>query len=218
MLHPRILIADDHDIVRRGLRPLIEAECGWEICGEARDGREAVELAERLKPDVVVLDVAMPSLDGVEATRQIRHQRSETEVLAFTGVESEEIVHRLFAAGARACVLKSDADTQLIPAIKSLCAHQPYLASRTSQIVFERYMQGVLPTNSENVASGDLSPRELETVRLLVAGKSNKEVAIALGISVKTVESHRAAIMRKLGLDSFSEMVRYAVRNHIIEP
>lgn len=215
MKKPRILIADDHDIVRRGLRSLLESEWGWEICGEATNGRDAVSMAADLKPDVVVLDVTMPQLNGVEATRQIKLARPETEVLAFTGTESELLVHQLFAAGARACVLKSDAGEQIIPAIKSLCLHQPYLASRTSQLVFDKYLQGGL--QSEHETPGGLTARERETVQLLAEGKSNKEVASALGISVKTVESHRAAIMRKLGLNAFSELVRYAVRNHIVD-
>lgn len=215
MKKTRIFIADDHDIVRRGLRSLLESEWGWEICGEATNGRDAVSMAADLKPDVVVLDVTMPQLNGVEATRQIKLARPETEVLAFTGTESELLVHQLFAAGARACVLKSDAGEQIIPAIKSLCLHQPYLASRTSQLVFDKYLQGGL--QSEHEAPGGLTARERETVQLLAEGKSNKEVASALGISVKTVESHRAAIMRKLGLDAFSELVRYAVRNHIVD-
>jgi DNA-binding NarL/FixJ family response regulator len=211
----RILIADDHDIVRRGLRPLIESEWGWEICGEASDGREALALAEKLKPDVVVLDVGMPKLNGVDATRQIKHALPDTEVLAFTGSESEALVHQLFAAGARGCVLKTDAAQHLIPAIKALCQHQPYLGTRVSQIVFESYLKGGVET--EQTAPGGLSAREREIVQLLAEGKSNKEVAATLGTSVKTVETQRGAIMRKLGFSAFSELVRYAVRNQIVQ-
>ncbi len=216
MAKTRILIADDHDIVLRGLRPLLESEAGWEICGEAVDGRQAVEMCVQLKPDVIVLDIAMPLLDGVEATRQIRQQCPDTEVLAFTGRESETLVHSLFAAGARACVLKNEAGDQLIPAIKALAQHQPYLASRVSRVVFERYLQGGSP--SEQGGTCGLTAREVETVRLLASGKGNKDVACELGISVKTVESHRAAIMRKLGFTAFSDLVRYAVRNSLVEP
>lgn len=212
----RILIADDHDIVRRGLRPLIESEAGCEVCGEAVDGREAVAMAAELKPDIVILDVTMPALNGVEATRQIRSASSTVEVLAFTGADSETVVHQLFAAGARACVLKSEAVEHLMPAIRSLALHQPYLGSRTSKIIFDRYLQGGL--QPEHAAPGGLTPREMETVHLLVEGHSNKEVAALLGVSIKTVESHRAAIMRKLTLHTFSELVRFAVRNHIVAP
>lgn len=212
----RILVADDHDIVRRGLRPLLESEDGWEVCGEAVDGRQAVEMSGRMKPDVVVLDIIMPLLDGVEATRQIRRQHAETEVLAFTGTDSESLVHQLFAAGARACVLKTEAGEQLIPAIRSLSLHQPFLASRTAQMVFKRYLLGGAP--AESGARGGLTPRELQTVKFVGEGQSNKEVAATLGISVKTVESHRAAIMRKLGLGSVSDLVRYAIRHGIVAP
>jgi len=212
----RILIADDHEIVRRGMRPLIESEWGWEICGEASDGREAVALAEKLKPDVVVLDVAMPEINGIDVARQIKRLLPETEVLAFTGTESEALVHQLFVAGARGCVLKSDAAEHLVPAIKALCEHQPYFGSRVSAIVFASYLKG--GAQAEEIAPGDLSPREREIVQHLAEGKSNKEVATTLGISVKTAETHRAAIMRKLGFTAFSELVRFAVRNHIVQP
>ena len=210
----RILIADDHEIVRRGTRALIETELGWEICGEANDGREALDLAMKLNPDVVVLDVAMPELNGVDLTREIKRTLPDTEVLAFTGTESEDLVHELFAAGARGCVLKSEATTHLIPAIRALGEHQPYLASRGAHIVFESYLEGRVLR--ERAKPGDLTARERQTVQLLAEGSSNKEAAATLGISVKTVETHRATIMRKLNFTAFSEMVRYAVRNHIV--
>lgn len=212
----RILVADDHDIVRRGLHPLLESEEGWTVCGEAVDGRQAVEMSGRLKPDVVVLDIAMPLLDGVEATRQIRREHPETEVVAFTGTDSEALVHQLFTAGARACVLKTEAGEQLIPAVRSLALHQPFLASRTAQIVFERYLQG--GTVPEPAAPGGLTPRELQTVKLVAEGQSNKEMAATFGIGVKTVETHRAAIMRKLALGSVPDLVRFAIRHGIVEP
>jgi DNA-binding NarL/FixJ family response regulator len=212
----RILIADDHDIVRRGLRQVIEMQSGWEICGEARDGREALALAEKLKPDVVVLDIAMPALNGVDVTRAIKQMLPETEVLAFTGAESETLVHQLFAAGASGCVLKSDAGEHLVPAIKALCEHEHYLGSSVSKIVFGTYLKGGIA--AEDAASGGLTAREREIVQLLAEGKSNKEVATAFGTSAKTVETQRAAIMRKLRFTAFSELVRYAVRNHLVQP
>ncbi len=212
----RILIADDHELIRRGLRSVFEGEWDLEICGEACDGRQAVALAGQLKPDVVVLDVGMPLLDGVEATRQIKRLSPETEVLVFTGTESEELVHRVFAAGARACVLKTEAGAQLIPAIKALLDHQPWLGSRTSQIVFESYLHGGV--QPEHTAPGGLTDREREIVRHLAEGRSNKETAALLGTSVKTVETQRARIMQKLQMTAFSELVRYAVRNQFVQP
>ena len=212
----RILIADDHDIVRRGLRHLIESEWDWEVCGEACDGREAVALAGQLKPDVVVLDVGMPELNGVEATRQIKRLSPETEVLVFTGTESETLVHQVFAAGARACVLKTEGGTLLVPAIKALRNHQPYFAPRTSRIVFESYLHGGV--QPEHAAPGGLTAREREIVQHLAEGRSNKETSALLGTSVKTVETQRARIMQKLKMTAFSELVRFAVRNQIVQP
>lgn len=211
----RILLADDHEIVRRGVRPLVESEWGWEICGEAGNGRDAVDLALKLKPDVVILDVSMPQLSGVEATRLIKRDLPDTQVLVFTGQESETLVHQLFSAGARGFVLKAESATQLIPAIKAVSMAQPYFGSAISKIVFDQYLKGGLQT--EQSSPDGISPREREIVQLLAEGKSNKEVATELGISVKTAETHRAAIMKKLGMKSFSELVRYAVRNHIVQ-
>jgi DNA-binding NarL/FixJ family response regulator len=212
----RILLADDHDIIRRGVRPLIESEWGWEICGETGDGLEAVALAEKLKPDVVVLDVAMPGLNGVDVTRRILQVLPETGVLAFTGTESEALVRELFAAGAHGCVLKSEAGEHLIPAIKAICAREPYLGSRVSRVVFESQLRGDAP--AESAGCGGLNARERQVVQLLAEGHGNKEIAAILGASVKTVETQRGAIMRKLKLEAFSELVRYAVRNHLVLP
>lgn len=211
----QILLADDHEIVRRGVRPLLENEWGWEICGEAVDGRQAVEFAAKLQPDIVVMDVSMPHLGGVEATRQIKRDSPKSEILIFTGQESETLVHQLFSAGARAFVLKNEAAAQLIPAIKALLEGQPYFGSAVSKIVFNQYLKGGLQPDA--VTPDGLSPREREIVQLLAEGKSNKEVASTLGISVKTAETHRATIMKKLNMQSFSELVRYAVRNHIVQ-
>lgn len=212
----RIMIADDHDIVRRGMRPMIEAEFGWEICGEANDGREAVAQANKLKPDVVILDVAMPELNGVEVTRQIKRSLPQTEILAFTGYENETLVHQLFVAGALGCVLKTEATQHLVTAIKSLIQHKPFFGNRAAEIIFETYRRG--GTSQDASTTPGLSVREREVVQLLAEGKSNKDVANTLGISVRTAETHRTLIMRKLGFDSFAEMVRYAIRNQIVSP
>ena len=212
----RILIADDHEIVRRGIRSLIETEWGWQICGEAAEGRQAVTLSLELKPDIIIVDVSMPELGGVEVTRQIKRDLPETEVLVFTGQDSEAIIHQLLAAGALGFVLKNEAAAHLIPAIKALCDHKPFFGAHVSNIVFEHYLKSA--AQPKQAAPDGLTPREREIVQLLAEGKSNKDVATVLGISIKTVETHRAAIMRKLGFASFSELVRYAVRNHMVQP
>jgi DNA-binding NarL/FixJ family response regulator len=210
----RILIADDHEVVRHGVRALIEKEAGWEICGEAVDGRKAVALAEKLVPDVVVVDIGMPELNGLDAARQIKRALPRTEVLIFTGEENEQMIHAVFAAGARSYILKSDLGQHLVAAIRALGEHRHYFTSRISEVVFARYLDGA--SGAGNDKTEGLTPREREIVQLLGEGKSNKEVGSALGISIKTVESHRAATMRKLRLDSFADLVRYAIRNKII--
>ena len=210
----RILLADDHEVVRDGIRRQIEAEATWEICGEAADGRKAVALAEQLKPDVVVLDMGMPELNGLEAARQIKRALPKTEVLIFTGEESDQLIHEVFAAGARSYILKSDIGGHLIAAIRALGEHKHYFTSRISEVVFARYFNGESGAGKDKTEG--LTPREREIVQLLSEGKSNKETGAVLGISIKTVETHRATTMRKLRLDSFADLVRYAIRNKII--
>lgn len=210
----RILLADDHEIVRSGVRQLIEKEAAWEVCGEAGDGRSAVTLAEKLEPDVAILDFAMPGLNGLDAARQIKRLVPKTEILIFTGEESEQLIHDVFAAGARSYILKSDISQHLIVAVHALAERRHYFTSRISEIVFARYIDGA--SGAGKPKTEGLTPREREIVQLLGEGKSNKEVGFLLGISIKTVESHRAATMRKLRLDSFADLVRYAIRNKII--
>jgi DNA-binding NarL/FixJ family response regulator len=208
----RILLADDHEIVREGVRALLARQPGWEICGEASTGREAVTMAGELKPDIVVVDVGMPDLNGLEATRQIKRLVPDTEVLIFTANEAEDIVRNVFKAGARAYLLKSEANQHLIPAIEMLCKHRTYFSSKVSDMVFSGYLK-----SGAGVEDNALTPRERETVQLIAEGRSNKEIAQIFGISVKTVETHRAAIMRKVRLDSTAALVRYAIRNGIVE-
>jgi two-component system response regulator NreC len=212
----RILLADDHKVVRQGTRALLSAVPEWEIVGEAANGRDAVSLTAELKPDIVILDISMPELNGLDATRQIKKKSPETEVLIFTGQETEELVHDVFDSGARSYIMKTDAADHLIDAIKALSEHKHFFTSRISEIVFARYIQkkGTLEGAPEK---SRITNREREIVQLLAEGKSSKEIATILGISVRTVETHRAAIMKKLGLKSFSELIRYAVRNKIIE-
>ncbi len=217
MADVRILLADDHEMIRHGTRLLLEKQPGWTVCGEARTGREAVAMATALTPDVAVLDINMPELNGLDAAKQIRRALPQTEVLIFTGIENEELVHEVFSAGARSYILKSDISEHLIAAVTALAQHKSYFTTRISEIVFARYLRTKKPGAEEPEPGSRLTAREREIVQLLAEGKSNKEVGVALGISAKTAETHRAAVMRKLNLPSFSDLVRYAIRNHIIE-
>jgi len=209
----RILLADDHEVVRQGLRRLLETQPGWEVCGEAASGREAVELAKRTKPDVAVLDLSMPGLNGTEAARQILKEQPRTEVLILTMHSSEPMVRAALEAGARGFVLKSDAGRDLVSCVHALIAHKPFLSPGVSGIVMDRYLESV----EEEAPRSSLTPREREVVKLLAEGKSNKEVAAVLEISVKTAEAHRANLMHKLNLSSLSDLVHYAIRNGIVE-
>ena len=211
----RILVADDHQVVRTGLRALLESKTGWQVCAEAANGREAVEKASQLKPDVAVLDIGMPLLNGVEATRQIRKLSPKTEVLILTMHDSELLVQEVLGAGAHGYILKDDADRNLVAAVDALRRHKPYLSSRVSDAASSKAMvSGDGATSSQR---SRLTPREREILQLLAEGKSNKEVAGYLGISVKTAETHRANIMLKMDFHSITELVRYAVRNKIIQ-
>jgi DNA-binding NarL/FixJ family response regulator len=210
----RILIADDHSVVRAGLRALLESHEGWEVCGEASDGREAVEKASKLKPDVAVLDIGMPLLNGVGATRRVRAVSPNTEILILTMHESDDLVQQVVQAGAHSYILKDEADQVLLAAVEALAQHKPYFSSRVSGV--ENLV--TTPTDGSKPPRTRLTPREREILQLLAEGKSNKEVSALLGISVNTAEAHRANIMLKLGVHSVAELVHYAVRNQIIKP
>lgn len=213
----RILIADDHEIVRHGVRNLIASVDGYECTAEATTGRQAVKLAEQHQPHIAILDISMPELNGIEAARQILHILPETKVLIFTVHDAERIVYEVFQAGAHGYILKSDAGRHLLTAIESVLAGRHYFSSQISEVLFESFQKRGMPHAEPQDAQAPTS-REREIIQLLAEGSSNKEVASALGISEKTVETHRAAVMRKLGLHSIGELVRYAIRNHIIEP
>ena len=218
----RILVADDHEVVRRGLVALLQAQHEWEICGEAGDGREAVDKAQKLKPDVIILDIGMPSLNGLEATRQILKSNPQTRVLILTLHDSDQVVREVLNAGARGFLLKSDAARDLVAAVEALRRDKTYFTSKVAAMVLEGYLKngtGAAPVATP--ARSRLTPREREIVQLLAEGKSTKEVAVALGLGVKTAETHRSNIMRKLELHSVSDLVLYAVRNnivHVVQP
>jgi DNA-binding NarL/FixJ family response regulator len=217
----RILIADDHGLVRRGAAAVLRFRRGWSVVGEAANGREAVEMAIKLKPDVAILDIGMPELDGVEATRQIVGAVQETKVLVLTMHESDQMVRRALDAGARGYLLKSDLTDCLAKAVKAIAEGKRFLTPKVSEIVLD----GFLKTRSEH-QQGErrgtrTTPREIEIIRLLAEGKSNKEIAAQLGIRLRTVETHRANIMLKLGLHSLAGLIHYAIRQGLhkgVEP
>jgi DNA-binding NarL/FixJ family response regulator len=214
----RILIADDHEVVRRGLSTLLQTHEGWEICGEAKDGREAVEMAKQLKPDVVILDVGMPNLNGLAATRQLTQQNSNQKVIVLTITDSDEVIREALDAGARGFVLKSDAARDLVSAVEALQRNRMFFTPRVNDMVLAGFLdKGHNGTRGESPKVPQLTPREREVVQLLAEGKSSKEVATALNLSTKTAETHRSNIMRKLGFHSIRDIVVYAIKNNIIQ-
>jgi len=214
----RILIADDHDLVRRGVKALLQSHAGWQICGEAVTGREAVSKAEELKPDIVILDISMPDLNGVEAARRIRKASTNTEVLILSMHYSDQLIREIIDAGVRGYIVKSDSDRDLIIAVETLVKHRPFFTPLATEVILSNLNTGGPVTKVPESIRDRLTSREREIVQLLAEGKSSKEIASSLNLSVKTVETHRANIMRKLDMHNVSELVRYAVRNQIIEP
>ncbi len=211
----RILIADDHPLFRKGVREVLESQPGYEVVGEAATGREALLKTRRLKPHVVVLDITMPELNGLDATREILKAVPETEVLILTLHDSEYLVHQVLEAGARGYVLKTDADLTLLEAVEAVRQHNAYFASKVAAMVLDAYLKARKPLAGEKASPHELTPRERQVVQLLAEGKGNKEVASMLGIALHTVVTHRSNIMHKLDVHSVSELVRYAIRNNL---
>jgi DNA-binding NarL/FixJ family response regulator len=209
----RILIADDHEVVRSGLRAILEAHEGWEVVAEAENGKDAVAKALASKPDVTIIDYSLPVINGIEATRQIRARLPDAQILIFTMHDSDVLVGALLEAGARAYLLKSDAKQYLIAAVESLVNKKPFFTGRVSEQLLKSYLTA-LPLRGE----GTLTPRERLVVQLISEGHSNKEIGTILNLSVKTIESHRATAMRKLNVTSTAAIVRYAIRNKLVEP
>jgi DNA-binding NarL/FixJ family response regulator len=210
-----LLIADDHEVVRRGIRALIQEQPGWRIAAEANDGRDAVNKANEFQPDVAILDITMPSLNGLDAAMQIAELSPRTKVLILTIHESDQLSRKALDVGVRGYILKSDAAFDLITAVSSLLSNKTFFTPKVAQMVLNAYL-GKGPRASED-APLQITAREREIVQLLAEGKSSKEVASVLDISAKTVETHRSNILRKLHFHSVTELVRYAVRNHIVE-
>ena len=213
----RLLVADDHEIVRQGLRFLLEAQSGWEVAGEASDGREAVAKAKELKPDVTVLDISMPSMNGLEATRQMLKNDVRAKVLILTMHDSDPLIKEVLDAGARGYVMKSDASRDLVSAVDAVRRNKTFFTAKVSQMILDGYLEKKPAAPVADVNPSRLTPRQREIVKLLAEGKSSKELAAVLGLSVKTVETHRANIMRRVECHSVSELVRYAVRNGLIQ-
>jgi DNA-binding NarL/FixJ family response regulator len=208
----RILIADDHEVVRSGLQRILEAQPKWEVVAAAADGAEAVQKAFETKPDVAVIDYSLPLINGIEVTRQIRARLPRTEVLIFTMHDNETLIRELLQAGARGYLLKSDASPHLIGAIEALASHRPFFTAKVSETLLHS-----LITRPRREAS-TLTDRERQIVQLIAEGHTNKAIAGLLNISLKTVETHRSAVMRKLKISSSAALVRYAIRNKMIEP
>ena len=214
----RILIADDHEVVRRGLCTLLQTHEGWEICGEAKDGREAVEMARQTRPDVVILDVGMPNLNGLAATRQLTQQNPQQKIIVLTITDSDEVIREALDAGARGFVLKSDAARDLVSAVEALQRNRMFFTPRVNDLVLAGFLdRGYNGSNGQAPKLPKLTQREREVVQLLAEGKSSKEVASFLNLSTKTAETHRSNIMRKLGFHSIRDIVVYAIQNNIIQ-
>ncbi|MGH9534761.1 MAG: response regulator [Terriglobales bacterium] len=211
----KILIADDHEVVRQGVRKIIEAEADWEVCAEANNGNEAVTKALDLRPEIIVMDLGMAEMNGLEATRQILQSAPKTQVLILTMHQSEALMRDVLEAGARGYMLKSDAGRDLVTAIQALREQKTFFTPKITQMVVDGFLKGK-NWNSE-MPSSRLTPRERQIVQLLAEGKSNKQVAGALHISVSTAETHRTNIMRKLNFHTLTDLVHFAIRNHIVE-
>jgi DNA-binding NarL/FixJ family response regulator len=214
-----VLLADDHDLIRQGIRRLLDSHGNLKVCGEARDGMEAVDKALEFKPDVVVIDLSMPKMGGLEATRRIRERLPETEVLIFTVHDSSATVRDVLNAGAHGYILKTDASTHLLAAVEALSQRNLYFSSGISKFVLDLLVNST-DRQEENTEIEDcpLTDRQIEIVKLLAQGKSNKEIATSLFISIRTVETHRRTILHRLDINSLAELVRFAIRYHLIKP
>lgn len=208
----RIFLVEDHAIVRRGLRALLDGQDGWEVCGEADNGREAITEIDRLRPDVVILDYQLPALSGLDVTRSIVSRHPKCQVLVYTMHEGQDLIREILEAGARGFLLKSEDDGQLLAAVRSLAHQHPYFSSHVSEALLSSFI------HTRPSRSSALTTREREIVQMIGQGQSNKEIAASLDVSVKTVESHRASAMRKTSSRSTADVTRYAIRNKLVEP
>lgn len=213
----RIVVADDHGVVRRGLRDLLEHQVGWKVVEEAVDGKEAVDKILKTEPDVAILDFQMPVLDGLAAAKQIAKRGSKTRILLLTLHESDALVREMLDAGVRGYVLKSDAARDLVSAVEALRCKRTFFSARIQEMVLDGYLKREKKSAGMESSASRLTPRQREVLKLFAEGKTSGEAAAALGMSIKTAETHRAAIMSRLNCHSISDLVRYAIRNGIIE-
>jgi DNA-binding NarL/FixJ family response regulator len=215
----KILVADDHDLVRRGVRVLLESHAGWEVCGEARNGVEAVRLCDQLKPHIAILDFNMPEMNGLEAAKKIIKACPGTETIILSVDHSNQLIRELILAGVRGYILKSDSDRDLVAAVEALANHRPYFAICATELMLNsKKGNGRATSSSAELWEEPLTAREQELLRLIAEGKNSREAAKLLGISAKTADTHRANLMRKLQIHSVTELVRYALRNRIVAP
>jgi len=214
----RILVADDHQLFRDGVRVLLQSRAGWEVCGEASTGCEAVAQAKELLPDIVILDISMPDLNGVDAARRIRIASKNTEILILSMHYSDQLIREIVDAGAKGYILKTDSDRDLLIAIEALARHKQFFTSKATEMVESETSSRGAAKKIPQSFRDRVTSREREIIQLLCEGKKNKEIASLLSISIKTVETHRTNAMRKLEVHNTSELVRYAVRNQIVEP
>jgi DNA-binding NarL/FixJ family response regulator len=212
----RVLIADDHDLIRRGVRDLLAARSGWQVVGEACNGADAVRKAVSLRPDVAILDFSMPELNGPGAAAQIVEKVPETGVVVLTMHDSEQVMREVLQSGARGLVLKTDADRDLLEAVEAVARKRHFFTTRLSELVLDGYLTGTVAKEKVKNKVAQLTERECEVVRLLADGLSSKEAATRLQISIRTVESHRINISRKLGFNSIAKLVHYAIRHGIV--
>jgi DNA-binding NarL/FixJ family response regulator len=208
----RVMLVDDHTLVRRGLRSLIESQPRWEVCAEAEEGHEALAIAEAAQPDIIVMDLSMPKVGGIDATVQLRKLLPNVEILILTMHESDLLIGTALRAGARGYILKSESDDKLMDALDALSRHQPYFSSSVSETLLQGYL------HSEPAADPKrLTPRERQIVKLVAEGHTNKRIAMILNVSIKTVETHRSAAMHKVGAKSSADLTLYAARNDMVE-
>lgn len=208
----RIMLVDDHAVVRKGLRSLIESMPGWEVCAEASEGHEALVIAEQVRPDIIVMDLSMPHFGGIDATIQLGKILPDTEVLILTMHESDQLVGQALRAGARGYLLKSESEDKLMEALEALAHHHPYFSPSVSETLLQGYLNAEAAVDPKR-----LTPRERQIVKLVAEGKTNKRIAILLRVSIKTVETHRSAAMRKIGAKSSADLTLYAARNDLVQ-